>query len=97
VQLSGTIDGEENPLIYAPNDTDECIRGKLRFGVGDAVQCFFEDGWVPGKVLKLYHREPGWTDQWAAYQVRLVPGRWGDDTTIYAPVDTDECVRAPLP
>jgi len=96
VQLSGTIDGEENPLIYAPNDTDECIRGKLRFGVGDAVQCFLEGGWVPGKVLKLYHREPGWTDpkQWAPYQVRLEPERWGEDTTIYALVDTDECVRA---
>ena len=92
------LDAEGGPLIYVPQDIDECVRTTLRFAVGDAVQCYTdEDGWVPGRVAALYHREPPWPpSQWAPYRVQLDPGPHGDAVSIWAPVDTDECVRAPV-
>ena len=81
-------------LIYAPADVDECIRSTLRFAVGSAVECNLGPGeWAPGTVVAHYHREPSWeAERWAPYQVRL----HGDaGTTVWAPLDTEECIRAP--
>lgn len=50
------------------------IQGKLRFRVGDYVECMLgKDKWGTGRIVKLYHREPGWpADRQAApYQIKL--------------------------
>lgn len=50
------------------------VEGNLRFRVGDYVECMMgEDQWGTGRIVKLYHREPGWpSDRPAApYQIKL--------------------------
>lgn len=59
----------------------DCIAGELRFKVGDKVQCIVQEGWVKGKVLKLW-------DQGNPYRVRLENG--GE---CWAPEDSDTFVR----
>jgi hypothetical protein len=43
-----------------------------------------EDGWVPGKVVRLW-------DQGNPYRIKLK----GTSTCVFAPEDTDAFVRAP--
>ncbi|CAJ1327638.1 unnamed protein product, partial [Effrenium voratum] len=60
----------------------------LRFSVGDRVECNV-DGFQSGTVVKQQYHEPGWPEgQTVPYQVKLDNG-----VTIYAPLDTDECIR----
>ena len=87
--------------VWAPSDTDDCIRGAVRFPIGAAVQCCVGSGhWVPGEVVAHYYREDGWPQQLLApYRVRLEVDRVADDAApsevfIWAPLDSDECVRA---
>ena len=83
---------EEGPLIYAPEDVDECVRTSLRFPVGSVVECNV-DVWRRGTVVAHYWREPEWPpDKWAPYAIELEGGRG----QVYAPVDSDDCVREPV-
>ena len=76
--------------------TPENLQGKterLRFGVGDKVECrTSEDCWSPGVVTQLMFREesmpPGLV---APYQIRLE-----DCELIYAHSDSDCLIRAPV-
>ena len=77
-----------------PADTDECIRAAVRFATGTAVECCVgQDTWVPGTVVAHYYRENNWPAQLLApYRVRIET----DDESvvhIWAPLDTDECIR----
>ena len=91
---------ERKAKIFAPADVDECVRTTLRFRKGDDVQCFLgeDEGWAAGTVEALYHQEPSWApSKWAPYQVRLADGPYGSSgEMIYAPEDSDNCIRAPL-
>ena len=43
--------------IYAPLDTDECIRSALRFPTGAPVECCVgDDQWVRGEVVAHWYR-----------------------------------------
>lgn len=60
----------------------------LRFKVGDRVECYV-DGFQSGTIVKLRYHEPGWPEEKTVpYQVKLDMGM-----TIYAPLDTDDCIR----
>ena len=83
--------------VWAPADTDECIRGAVRFATGTAVECCVgESQWVRGVVVAHYHREDGWPAQLLApYRVKLdVEADDDKPVFIWAPIDTDECIRA---
>ena len=74
------------------------VRSTLRFPLGSQIECFIDGEWTGGVITAHYHREPSWPPtQWAPYQIELTDGPHGHAprTRIYAPVDTDECVRAP--
>eukprot|EP00403_Amphidinium_massartii_P036722 CAMPEP_0178435232 /NCGR_PEP_ID=MMETSP0689_2-20121128/33824_1 /TAXON_ID=160604 /ORGANISM="Amphidinium massartii, Strain CS-259" /LENGTH=388 /DNA_ID=CAMNT_0020057303 /DNA_START=94 /DNA_END=1260 /DNA_ORIENTATION=- len=58
------------------------VTGELRFKVGDAVQCNVAEGFVKGKVLKLW-------EMGNCYRVRL---ETGDE--CYAPDDSDKYIKA---
>lgn len=84
--------------IWAPSDTEECVRAALRFDVGAAVDCCVgNDRWVRGTVVAHYYREPEWPMQLLApYRVLLdghVEGHEGQAVYIWAPIDSDECIR----
>lgn len=90
---------QDGALIYAPEDTREVVRAtrleRLRFGVGDAVECNLGERWAKGKVVDLMYREPGVSSAVVApYQVELVEGAMAG-TLIYAPTDSMEVIRKP--
>ena len=90
---------QDGALIYAPEDTREVVRAtrleRLRFGVGDAVECNLGERWAKGKVVDLMYREPGVSPAVVApYQVELVEGAMAG-TLIYAPTDSAEVIRKP--
>mmetsp|Transcript_12482 Transcript_12482/g.31689 ORF Transcript_12482/g.31689 Transcript_12482/m.31689 type:complete len:430 (-) Transcript_12482:289-1578(-) len=62
---------------------------ELRFAVGDEVECYTGEGWLPGKVTKQLYRNdympPGLT---APYQIKLDKGE-----LIWAPEDDDRFIR----
>lgn len=61
-----------------------------RFAVNAKVECRLVDQWFLGTVMRLRWREKGWGDRRTApYIVRLDDGR-----TVFAPLDSDGCVRA---
>lgn len=88
--------------VYAPSDTEECIRAALRFPTGAVVECCVGvDQWVRGEVVAHWYREDGWPAQLLApYRVRLaldasVHSADGvKEVFIWAPVDLDQCIRA---
>ena len=66
----------------------------LRFAVGDLVVARVAGGWEEGHVMGLHWRDAEWlagrSD--APYQIKLLDGdRF--PAPIYAPVDSDDCVR----
>ncbi|CAK0859428.1 unnamed protein product [Prorocentrum cordatum] len=64
-------------------------RPPLRFAVGARVECNCGD-WLLGVVVRHWYTEPGWPeDEVTPYQVKLDNG-----STIYAPADEDDCIRA---
>lgn len=74
---------------------DETNRPKLRFEVGQKVECRVgpdpETGWAPGEVVQLWYREASWPpNSMAPYQIQLDDGR-----LIFAPGDMDQVIRQP--
>lgn len=66
-------------------------QGSLRFEVGARVECRQDPPgrWDGGTVVGRYYREPEWPPgEFAPYQVQL-----DDGPLIYAPVDSDDCIR----
>eukprot|EP01006_Ploeotia_vitrea_P068044 TRINITY_DN99634_c0_g1_i1.p1 TRINITY_DN99634_c0_g1~~TRINITY_DN99634_c0_g1_i1.p1 ORF type:complete len:214 (+),score=5.88 TRINITY_DN99634_c0_g1_i1:26-667(+) len=68
-------------------------RPQLRFNVDDRVACRIGPhpvtGWAPGRIIKLFYREPNWPpNMMAPYQVMLHDGR-----LIFAPQDTDNVIK----
>ena len=65
--------------------------GALRFDVGARVACNLgAAGWTPGIVVAHNYAKLGWPPgQVVPYQVQL-----DDGGLIFAPEDSDECVRA---
>mmetsp|Transcript_4292 Transcript_4292/g.7195 ORF Transcript_4292/g.7195 Transcript_4292/m.7195 type:complete len:364 (+) Transcript_4292:43-1134(+) len=83
IQKANMLD--ERPVATVTKDPS------LRFGVGDCVECKTPDGWEPGHVSQLHYREPGWpANQSAPYQIRLK-----NQMMIFAPHDSDQCIRKP--
>jgi len=65
---------------------------QLRFTVGQNVECNMgdEEGWVPGVVNGVWHRQPGWGGrQTVPYSIEIHDGRG-----IFAPFDRDSCIRS---
>ena len=88
---------DDRRTVWAPDDTDECIRSGLRFARGAAVECCVEDDggagvWAAGVVTAVFHREPSWpAGKWAPYQVELAG--YGTKKLIWVPVDRDNYIR----
>merc|ERR1712000_782223 len=72
---------EEESLIYAPSDSDQCVRALARFKIGDKVRAHVASDLVNGVVEQVYH--PQWV-----YVIRV------DDRLVFAPEDTDAFVEA---
>ena len=83
--------------IFAPEDSKDVVRAtalaRLRFAVGEAVECNLGERWAKGVVVDLMYREAGMASGGVApYQVELEGGG-----RIYAPSDVEEVVRRPRP
>jgi hypothetical protein len=75
------------------DEDEKMMRPRMRFKVGDRVLCRVDPdpvtGWAPGKVVKLWYREPLWPpNSWAPYKIEL-----DDNSNIFAPRDNDEIIR----
>jgi hypothetical protein len=83
-------EGEEEGDDDISDESDERGAGK-RFAVGARVRCrVSHSAWKAGVVIAHDYREADFPPNVrAAYQVKLTDG-----TLIYAPVDSDECIRA---
>ena len=78
----------DDGLIYAPEDSDACIRLRIsppRFVIGAHVQCNYNGSWVKGKVVAHNYEQEGVLHP---YQVKLEGG-----VLIYAPDDADAYIR----
>ena len=63
----------------------------LRFKIGQAVQCRFEERWSKGTIVKIWYREDHWpASHFEPYQIQLEDG-----TLIAAPLDEDCSIREP--
>ena len=71
-----------------------CRETPLRFKVGSRVECCFgTDHWASGTVIKLWYTEDSFAQGfYAPYQVEL-----DDGDLIFAPEDSDRCVRRAPP
>mmetsp|Transcript_32528 Transcript_32528/g.68395 ORF Transcript_32528/g.68395 Transcript_32528/m.68395 type:complete len:557 (-) Transcript_32528:149-1819(-) len=62
---------------------------KLRFKVGDRVDCRYVDGWKSGTVIKTWYSQGSFDNDHAVpYQIQIDTGNY-----IFAPADSDECVK----
>lgn len=81
----------ERGLIYVPLDKDATVR-KLRFSIGDRVECNMGDTWEDGTVVNLMYQEEQMPEElFMPYQLKLDNGK-----LVCAPVDSDGCVRRAL-
>ena len=93
---------DDRRLIWAPEDQQDVIRARLRFTVGDAVECCCEneetgdDLWVAGEVKGtwLYWKD---NDTGKVSSVKYAIKRDDNGEMCYAPLDTDACVRRRRP
>lgn len=84
--------------MSTPENRERWINN-LRFREGDVVECATppvdpdsdEPLWLRGTIVKLLYNDTRFP-RWLPYQVRLEI----DDRLIFAPVDSDDVVRAPL-
>ena len=89
---------ESGALIFAPEDSRACVRAtrlqRLRFAVGDAVECNLGERWAKGVVVDLMlTRDAAMASGVVApYQVQLEGGG-----LIYAPEDAEGTIRKPRP
>ena len=61
----------------------------LRFGVGAAVECLCEEGWMRGEVVAHHCRESDWeVGRYVPYQVKLL-----NDMKIRVPVDENATMQ----
>lgn len=73
-----------------PVDPGTPPKKKLRFNIGDVVECQTGE-WLKGKIAKFWYREPYWaTGRFAPYQVLLDSG-----SLIYVPKDSNALIRKP--
>ena len=64
-------------------------QGSFRFHLGSRVECNRAGRWESGTVVGLNYREPEWPPgEVVPYQVRL-----DDGMLIFAPTDSDTCIR----
>ena len=78
----------ERGMIFVPVDNDDVVT-KLRFTVGDRVQCNTGDTWELATVVDLMYQEASMAhEEFAPYQLKLDNG-----LLIYAPSDSDGCVK----
>jgi len=75
------------------DEFNESNQPKLRFSVGDSVECRIGPdpvtGWAKGSVAQLWYREQGWPpNSWAPYKIQLEDGK-----CIFAPSDMDQIIR----
>ena len=81
-EVRGEVVGEGGDSAANPSS--------LRFEIGTRVECQTGEAWAPGVIVGRYYREPDWPEgQVAPYQIQMDNG-----ALIYAPVDSDECIRA---
>jgi len=65
------------------------MAAELRFAVGARVECNCGHEWKAGTVVKQHYREPGWpASKVLPYQIKLDHG-----PAIFAPMDSDKCIR----
>jgi len=70
-------------------ELEEEKKKKLRFAMGDAVECRTGSGWQKGKVVALMYRDEYMPEGVVApYQVKLDKG-----DLIYAPADDNQLIR----
>lgn len=81
--------GPPNCIRQGQPKSDASMK-KLRFKVGDRVECSMWTGFVPGTVVETNYREEHFeTGHTVPYQVQLDTGEF-----IYAPMDTDIAIRS---
>merc|ERR1712194_924997 len=70
---------------------EACKCGGLRFGVGDAVECRAQGGWIRGRIVGLRYREDDWPeDEFVPYQIMCED----NGQLIFAPEDHPRLIRA---
>lgn len=68
--------------------------GGLRFGQGEHVECFTENGWRSGIVMELWYREDDWTPgREAPYRIRLDARADMAAADVLAPADIPQLIR----
>ena len=82
------------PPLDEDYELDEDNMPRLRFGLGQRVQCRIGPdavtGWASGTVMLLWYREASWPPgSMAPYQVQLDDGRM-----IFAPQDVEQVIRS---
>ena len=94
-ELCKRLPGEVETVAEAVPDSGQSApnQGSLRFEIGARVECRQDPPgrWNGGTVVGRFYREPEWPPgEVAPYQVQLDD----DGPLIYAPVDSDDCIRA---
>ncbi|EJK48186.1 hypothetical protein THAOC_33040 [Thalassiosira oceanica] len=89
--------GESGRMIYAPGDTDQCIRLPMefpptRFVRGDTVIAITVQGWVEGTIISQWQKHPV-LQKWCPYLIEVEDGIV-EGNIVSAPEDTDIFVRA---
>jgi len=64
------------------------VKQELRFAIGGRVECNVGQ-WMAGTVVQQWYRDPHWPEgKVVPYQIKLDGG-----PTIFAPADSDKCIR----
>jgi hypothetical protein len=93
VGLALMVITEQMDNLDNEDEDEKMMKPTLRFKVGDRVLCRVDPdpvtGWAPGKVAKLWYREPSWPPNLRApYKIEL-----DNNSNIFAPGDNDEIIR----
>ena len=86
--LKGAKNGLEHLLMATAPPTDV----ELRFKIGDSVECYTGTSWSSGNIVALWYRHASLpAGIYMPYQIEMEDGE-----LIYAPRDSDDCIRARL-